>query len=155
MASRNSRSSASPSHPPLSHLLRRCHQAADDLYAEEAGKGGLTARQHAVLAAINTNNGASQAQLVADTGIDRSTLAEMLARLMARDFVTRKRLTEDARANAVRLTPKGLRAIKTMAQAAARTEARLLSVVPSARRAEFLKALAAIAALSDLTGGKG
>lgn len=149
MAARSGKSSANSHQLPLSHLLRRCHQLADDLYAAEAGKGGLTARQHAVLAAINTNHGASQAELVTATGIDRSTLAEMLSRLIARDYVTRKRLTEDARANAVRLTPKGLRAIKAMTTAAARTEAKLLAAVPSAKRAELVKALAAIAALSD------
>ncbi|HRE59531.1 MAG TPA: MarR family transcriptional regulator [Micropepsaceae bacterium] len=148
MASRSGKTSAN-SHIPLSQLLRRCHQLADDLYAAEAGKGGLTARQHAVLAAINTHNGASQASLVDATGIDRSTLAEMLSRLIARDYVTRKRLTEDARANAVRLTPKGLRAIKAMANAASRTEAKLMAAVPAPKRGELIKALAAIAALSD------
>lgn len=149
MASRSGKSSANSHTPPLSHLLRRCHQLADDLYAAESGRGGLTARQHAVLAAINAHHGASQASLVEATGIDRSTLAEMLSRLIARDYVTRKRLTEDARANAVRLTPKGLRAIKSMASAAARTEAKLLAAVPAPRRADLMKALAAIAALSD------
>lgn len=130
-----------------SHLLHRCRQLADELYVEEIGRAGLTARQFAVLDAINRHAGPSQTTLVAATGIDRSTLAEMIGRLIERDLIVRKRTENDARANAVRLTPKGLRALKSVTGAALRAEARLIAPVPSAKRTEFLKNLAAIAAL--------
>jgi DNA-binding MarR family transcriptional regulator len=58
-----------------SHLLRRCVQYANELFSNEAGVSDLTKQQFTVLAAVEQNEGISQTDLVAITGIDRSTLA--------------------------------------------------------------------------------
>ena len=60
-----------------SHLLHRALQRALDIYAEEFGENAITQRQFAVLAAANAREGATQADLVRVTGIDRSTLADI------------------------------------------------------------------------------
>ena len=83
-----------------SHLMRRCEQFYADLYAREAGNCDLTRSQMTVLAALDPNEGASQTALVEMTGIDRSTLAEMVRRMMERGLITRKRTETDLRANA-------------------------------------------------------
>ncbi len=62
------------------HLLRRCQQRAVDLFAAAMGKDGPTPRQFALLLCLAQNPGISQTALVARSGIDRSTLAEMLRR---------------------------------------------------------------------------
>jgi len=65
-----------------SHLLHRALQRALDIYAEEFGEAGITQRQFAVLAAADERAGATQADLVRITGIDRSTLADMARRMI-------------------------------------------------------------------------
>src|SRR3546814_9098554 len=73
------------------HLLRRCQQLAVDLYTMEVGVSGLTPRQFALMLAIYQNPGISQVELVRLTGIDRSTVAEMVARLIKRGLLVRQR----------------------------------------------------------------
>jgi DNA-binding MarR family transcriptional regulator len=90
-----------------SHLLHRALQRALDIYAEEFGDGGVTQRQFAVLAAADERAGATQADLVRITGIDRSTLADMARRMIGKGLLERERSNLDARANAVRLTEAG------------------------------------------------
>jgi DNA-binding MarR family transcriptional regulator len=88
----------------LSHLLKRAVQYSIHLYMSETGKTGLTHRQFTVLLAADAHEGRSQTELVKMTGIDRSTLADLVARLMAQGYVQRRRTKDDARTNAIRLT---------------------------------------------------
>lgn len=131
------------------HLLRRCHQYCADLFDAETAGSDLTARQLTVLIAVEAHDGASQTELVAETGVDRSTLADIVARMLQRELLVRKRTETDARANAVRLSPKGARVLKGAMAALKKTEQALLKPIPAARRSEFLKHLAAIAAMVD------
>jgi DNA-binding MarR family transcriptional regulator len=131
------------------HLLRRSCQFADDLFDAETRGSDLTPRQLTVLIAADAQEGASQTTLVSATGIDRSTLADIVARMIQRDLITRKRTETDARANAVKITAKGARALKGALNAMARVEKRLLARIPAGKRTEFLKHLAFIAAQAD------
>uniref|UniRef100_UPI00289FAC49 MarR family winged helix-turn-helix transcriptional regulator n=2 Tax=Brevundimonas TaxID=41275 RepID=UPI00289FAC49 len=90
-----------------SHLMHRALQLALDIYAEEAGPDGLTQRQFAVLEAVAARSGLTQTDLVKATGIDRSTLADLVARMTTKGLLERERSTLDARAKAVRLSPAG------------------------------------------------
>ncbi|MFZ2468643.1 MAG: helix-turn-helix domain-containing protein, partial [Parvibaculum sedimenti] len=86
----------------LSHLLRRAQQFAYDQFVQQMGNGSITPRQFIVLFAVNEEEGLSQTDLVNRTGIDRSTLADMISRMIKNGLLARKRTAEDARANAVR-----------------------------------------------------
>ena len=132
------------------HLLRRAQQYAFDLYAKEVGSEELTPRQFTVLSTVDQNEGLSQTDLVRLTGIDRSTLADMISRLLKRDLLARKRTESDARANAVRITPSGRRALRSVGAAVARAEGHILDPLPAGKRSEFMKMLSLIAqAASD------
>jgi DNA-binding MarR family transcriptional regulator len=126
-----------------SHLLHRALQLALDIYAEEigGGGGGLTQRQYAVLSAVMAKEGCTQSELVRATGIDRSTLAELVARLIGKNLLGRERSTLDARANTVRLTDEGRAAVQEAAPKVAAADARILALMPGARRDTFLKTL--------------
>ena len=87
-----------------SYLMRRCQQLYGDLYARETGARDLTKQQFTVLCALEHHEGASQTALVEMTGIDRSTLAEMVRRMLEKGLITRERTEEDQRANAVAIT---------------------------------------------------
>jgi DNA-binding MarR family transcriptional regulator len=132
-----------------SHLIRRCQQFFGDLYAREAGARELTKQQFTVLAALEHNEGVSQTALVEMTGIDRSTLAEMVRRMLERDLVSRERTEIDQRANAVAITASGRKALRSARNAADRAEKALLDVLPQAERQRFVKSLVQIAAAHD------
>ena len=138
----------------VGHLLHRAAQRALDFYAEEGGGGGITQRQHAVLAAVATREGAAQADLVAATGVDRSTLADMVARMLDKGLLVRERSTRDARANAVRLTDAGRLALAETGPRAAAADGRLMALLPKGKRQAFLAALAALTEPATRAGKK-
>jgi DNA-binding MarR family transcriptional regulator len=138
-----------------SHLIRRCQQFYGDLYAREAGGKELTKQQFTVLAALENNEGASQTALVEITGIDRSTLAEMVRRMLEKGLLSRERTEEDQRANAVAISPAGRKALRSARNAADRAERALLDALPPAERAKFVKALAQIAVAADALNAAG
>jgi hypothetical protein len=75
------------------------------------------------------------------TGIDRSTLAELVARLIGKDLLARERSTLDARANTVRLTDAGRTAVHEAGPKVAQADARIMALVPGAKRDAFIKTL--------------
>ena len=77
--------------PSLIHLLHRASQVAEDRLTRELGDVDVTPRQLAVLGAIEAHDGASQTDIVVATGVDRSTVADMVRRLLKRGLVSRKR----------------------------------------------------------------
>ena len=126
------------------HLLHRAGQVATALF-DHAVPGTLTPRQFAVLTAIAQYDGANQTILTAATGIDRSTLSDVVRRLTQQGYVQRQRSEEDARAYVVRLTNEGRDLVRVAGPKVARTEQKLLACIPQARRASFVEALHSIA----------
>ncbi|MEO1041268.1 MAG: MarR family transcriptional regulator [Pseudomonadota bacterium] len=131
------------------HLLRRAQQYADDLYKKEVGAGGLTSRQFTVLHAISEQEGLSQTDLVRKTGIDRSTLADMIARLTSKGYVARQRTKDDARANAVKLTAAGKKSLTGSEAKVMKAETAALALLPKTQQGGFMKALQAYAEALD------
>ncbi len=123
------------------HLLHRAGQRADELFADQVGQSDLTPRQFAVLRAVTQTEEPSQTDLVEMTGIDRSTLADIVRRLVDRGLLQRKRTRRDARMYAVRLTPNGQSLLRSAEPAAKKTDDRLLSALSVQERDAFLKAL--------------
>jgi DNA-binding MarR family transcriptional regulator len=128
---------------PLSalHLLHRAGQCADELFALNVGKTELTPRQYAVLAAAAASEDLSQTALVDATGIDRSTLADIVRRLVERGLLARRRTKTDARMYAVKLTASGQAAMKAAGPVAESTDSTLLGALPESQRKQFLSAL--------------
>ena len=129
-----------------SHLLHRVLQLALDIYVEESGAGGVTQRQFAVLAAVAENEGVTQTGLVRATGIDRSTLADMVARMISKGHLERHRSDLDARANTVSLTEAGAAVLEESRPKVAMADARILALLKPGKRAGFLELLAEMAA---------
>jgi MarR family transcriptional regulator, temperature-dependent positive regulator of motility len=133
----------------VTHLLHRVLQLALDYHAEASGAAGLTQRQFTVLAAAGAGDGVSQSDLVRATGIDRSTLADLVARMIAKGLLERERSSTDARANTVRLSEAGRIALVEGGKPAAKSDARLLNLLPAKKRETFLKTLTTLAASAD------
>jgi DNA-binding MarR family transcriptional regulator len=132
-----------------SHLLRRCVQYANDLFTRETSASDLTKQQFTVLAAVEQNEGISQTDLVTLTGIDRSTLAEMIRRMIDKGLLDRERTESDQRANAVRIAAAGKKALRSARSASERVERTLLASLPASDRGKFLKMLQAVAGQAE------
>ena len=124
-----------------SHLLHRALQLALDLYAVETGPGAVTQRQYAVLAAVAEHEGLTQTDLVRATGIDRSTLADMIARMISKGYLARERSATDGRANTVRLTDIGRSVLDDAAPRVASADGRILGCLAANKRDSFLGVL--------------
>jgi DNA-binding MarR family transcriptional regulator len=133
-----------PLNRSATHLLHRAGQRAADIFADESRMGGLTPRQFVVLTAVSQQEGLTQTDLVERTGIDRSTLADIVARLLARGLIQRRRAKDDARAYAIKLSAQGAKALRDAQPAAAAADTRLLANLPPAKRQDFLETLTLI-----------
>ena len=138
------------------HLLHRASQCASDAFQGEVGEGDLTPRQYAVLVAVSQNEGLSQTQLVDSTGIDRSTLADIVRRMQKKGLLQRRRTREDARAYAVKLTDEGRRMLRAAEPLAKRVDERILDALPGQQREHFVDDLSTsiVEALGKLGRGR-
>ncbi len=123
------------------HLLHRAQQRAADMTAQALRAYGLTPRQFAVLLTLRPDEGVTQSELVRRTGIDRSTLADMLARLGKRGLIASRRTESDQRANSVTITPEGSRALEAVKPKVVEAERRMIASLPSDVRDPFVSAL--------------
>jgi DNA-binding MarR family transcriptional regulator len=126
------------------HLLHRAGQCAEVLFTNEAAKADLTPRQFAVLVCVAQNPDVSQTGLVEQTGVDRSTLADVVRRLVKKGLLQRKRTREDARMYAVRLTTKGQNALNSVKPLATKVDQRILAALRADQRGGFIDALGEI-----------
>lgn len=137
------------------HLLHRAGQRAAEIFDNAVGGvggKGLTPRQYAILLALSENEGVSQTDLVERTGIDRSTLADVVRRMIKKGLVLRRRTKEDQRAYAVRLSEKGRIALNETIAAANAADQRVLASLPADKRKQFLEHLAAVANAEVIRG---
>lgn len=123
------------------HLLRRCQQRAVEIFMEEIGTARLTPRQFALLITLSQRPGLTQTELVEETGIDRSTVGDMIDRLVRRGLVRRRRSGRDQRANTLAILPAGTAAVREAVPAVERAQARIMAPLPPATRTAFMAAL--------------
>ena len=137
-----------------SHLMHRALQLALDIYSEEAGQDGLTQRQFAVLEAVSQKSGLTQTELVRATGIDRSTLADLVSRMTTKGLLDREKSTLDARAKAVRLSEQGQAALDATHPRVEAADKRIMALLPKGKRDGFLDLLAELAGEADAAPAK-
>lgn len=137
-----------------SHLMHRVLQLALDIYSEETGPDGLTQRQFAVLEAVSQKSGLTQTDLVRATGIDRSTLADLVSRMTTKGLLDRVQSSIDARAKAVSLSAAGQAALDAARPKVEAADKRILALLPKAKRDGFLDLLAELAGEADAAPDK-
>jgi DNA-binding MarR family transcriptional regulator len=133
-----------PPDPSVMHLLHRGGQCADELFSLSVGNSDITPRQYAVLSVVAKKDSVSQTDIVNATGIDRSTTAQLVERLVKKGWLQRRRAKDDARAYAVRLTAAGRKAIKIGENACLEVDEKMLAGLSSAQHAKLIKALGTI-----------
>ncbi|MEI9904275.1 MAG: MarR family winged helix-turn-helix transcriptional regulator [Asticcacaulis sp.] len=91
----------------LASLLNRALQISVDIYNRDAGASAITPRQSMCCGVLDGHDGISQTELTRLSGIDRSTLADLLARMVRKGLVLRAPAAGDARIKHVWLDAAG------------------------------------------------
>ncbi|MDZ4759729.1 MAG: MarR family transcriptional regulator [Alphaproteobacteria bacterium] len=131
------------------HLLRRAQQYASEIFAKAGLSEGVTLRQTVLLAAIAELEGRSQSELVRATGVDRSTLADMIARMEKKGLVSRSAAAEDGRAKSVSLTLPGRLKLAEALPAMQSVDAALIAVLPRNKQQSFRDTLGFLSSAAD------
>ena len=132
-----------------SHLLHRAQQLAANESASTLTAAGITLRQFSVLAALSGNDGVSQSDLVNATGIDRSTLADMVARMEKAGLIKRVASKTDKRAKVVSLMSKGKKAYEKALPAVEKADAAIFEALPKTKQAALVSGLKDMVAEAD------
>jgi DNA-binding MarR family transcriptional regulator len=112
----------------------------------ESSNSDLTLRQFAVLVAISQEPDLSQTDLVSITGIDRSTIAGIVSRLLRKGLLERRRSPDDGRAYCVRLSKRGTKAVAGADRLYSKVEKKLFSGVPATEVNQLVSTLRTIVA---------
>jgi DNA-binding MarR family transcriptional regulator len=126
--------------PIPGHLIRRAQQITSSLWAEHVGST-LTSPQYAVMATLYRVPAMDQVSITQIASLDRSTLADVLARLESRSLITRDRDKLDARRNLVSLTQQGRDLVESVGPEVMAADAELVECFEPAERDEFLHQL--------------
>lgn len=129
----------------MSHLLRRAHFAAEEVFAKEFAAEDITPRQKAALIAVYQQPGINQNELSARLFMDRNTVAEMVARLVRRALLKRRPSPEDRRAFQLFLAPKGGALLDRVILRDAQVERKIEAAIPGKDRAALLRCLRLLA----------
>jgi hypothetical protein len=91
-----------------SHLLRRAHFKAEEIFATTFAEEGVTPRQKAALVLLHQEPGLNQNSLAERLSMDRNTVAEMVRRMSTSGLVERRPSPGDARAYQLFVAPGGI-----------------------------------------------
>ena len=118
-------------------LVRRMHQIHVGLFAEECKNFDITPIQFAILTVLYGGRALDQITLSTAVGIDRTSGADVIKRLVRRGLVERIPSTEDRRAKLVHITGDGQTLVRRMQPRMERAQERLISPLSPAERAMF------------------
>lgn len=122
-------------------LLRRCHQISVSIFRESCADLDLTPAQFGVLYAVEQTPGVEQIGVAKMLGLDRSTTANVVDRLISRDLVRRDSHASDRRRCSLTITKKGGEILAQARDIAADAQARLLLPLSPADRTRLLALL--------------
>jgi MarR family transcriptional regulator, temperature-dependent positive regulator of motility len=125
------------------HLLRRALQAMNLLWNHEVSHV-ITSPQFAALNALYAEPAIDQRTLGERISLDRSTMAEVVARLSGRGLITTARDSQDGRRKTIRLTPKGLTTLQHLVPRTHAMTRSLVGALDAKEEADLLRLLTAV-----------
>ncbi len=135
-----------PMHAICGHLLRRAQQVHTAIWTESFGTD-LTSPQYAVLTALAAHPRIDQHRLGQLVSLDKSSVADVVARLTDRAWIVREGDPQDARRNVLTLAPGVGATLDRLTSIAQSVQDRLLEIVPMAQRPHLVSGLRQIASL--------
>ena len=122
-------------------LIRRMHQIHLALFAEECSTFGITPVQYSIMTVASAQPNLDQAQLAYEIGVDRATLANVVARLENKGLVRRRTLSSDKRVKLVALSPQGSALLKKMLVAVQRAHERTIEALSHKEQSQLMALL--------------
>ena len=135
------------------HLMRRALQVMNVLWSREVSHT-ITSPQFAALNALHREPNIDQRTLGERISLDRSTMAEVVARLTTRGLISGERHSSDGRRKTIRLTPKGYRALQQLIPATHTMTARLVGALDAKEQVELLRLLGVVVGTNERWGGQ-
>jgi DNA-binding MarR family transcriptional regulator len=123
------------------HLIRRLQQIAVALFVAECEALELTPVQYASLTAIRDVPGLDVTRLSSLVALDKATLAKVIERLEAKDWIRRTSTDDDKRVKLLSITPKGRKALTAAEPRVRRCQRRILAPLAEEERQRFMKML--------------
>ena len=123
------------------YLIRRLHQIHIGLFAEEMAGRDLTAVQYAILTVLYPSDGLDQLSLSRAVGIDRTSGADVIKRLVRRSLVACEPSPTDRRAKVVTITEAGRALVLEMRPAMERAQDKLVAPLSEEEQEVFLDTL--------------
>jgi DNA-binding MarR family transcriptional regulator len=120
------------------YLIRRLHQIHVAIFLEECAEYGITPVQYAVMTALLNHPGADQVTIARDAAVDRTSVADVLARLAQRGLVRREAGEKDRRMRITALTDEGERIARRMEHASLSAQAKLVAPLSAAKRDQLM-----------------
>ncbi|HEX2116960.1 MAG TPA: MarR family transcriptional regulator [Alphaproteobacteria bacterium] len=121
-------------------MIRRCHQIAVSIFADECREFDLTTTQYGILYVLSRYPGIDQISLARLLGLDRSTTGMVVARLEERLLLRRAIDPTDKRKRLLELTPAGEKMLARVQPVVRRAQERLFAPF-NAQEREMLIAL--------------
>jgi DNA-binding MarR family transcriptional regulator len=118
-------------------LLRCASNIADSAYYKQVGNAEVTPRQLAVLLSLRNSGQITQAKLSTLTKMDKSTINEMVPRMIERNMISRSDSPDDKRANHLSITSHGLKTLKAILPATVLSQEMILAPLPKEYRRIF------------------
>lgn len=122
------------------HLMRRAVQVLNLLWDEEVSRT-ITSPQFAALNAIYREPHLDQRTLGRRVSLDRSTVAEVVARLCDRGLISTERDPQDGRRKTITLSAKGIRQVQQLIPRTRALTDRFVSCLDEKQRVELLRLL--------------
>jgi DNA-binding MarR family transcriptional regulator len=135
------------------HLLRRALQAMNLLWDREVSHV-ITSPQFAALNALYGEAAIDQRTLGERISLDRSTMAEVVARLSARGLIQTARDANDGRRKAIQLTPKGVTTLQHLIPRTHVMTRRLVGALNTKEQEDLLRLLGAVVTSNEQRRGQ-
>ncbi|BAN26412.1 MarR family winged helix-turn-helix transcriptional regulator [Caballeronia insecticola] len=124
-------------------LVRRAQQRHVSVWLSEVS-AEITSVQYAALEILHRKPGVNQRQLGDDLDVDRSTIADLVARMVRNELIKRSDDPVDKRSYVLFLTPAGKKQLATLRPRVEEVERILTARLTRAERLELRRLLAAL-----------
>jgi DNA-binding MarR family transcriptional regulator len=122
-------------------MIRRCHQIAAAIFADECREFDLTTTQYGILYVLDRQPGVDQISLARLLGLDRSTTGMVVGRLEERQLLRRAVDPADKRKRLLELTPAGEKLLTRVQPVVRRAQERLFAPFSAEEREILVKLL--------------
>jgi DNA-binding MarR family transcriptional regulator len=134
-------------HAGVGFLARLIDTRVRNVYEELTEQNEITPRQFGALLTLYQKGTMTLTELSINIYVDRSTLSEMINRMVKRKLVIKSANSEDERSAKVALSPSGKAILLGIVQGVVKQQQILLAPLPKSERAQFIRNMKLIAGM--------